>query len=122
MATRFSRFLAKVGTALTVAAVTVAAAFNVVEPAQANTSVRYSKNGISLNVNPSFGYKHGAILGSQYRDTPNDPEQLFNEIYIDNDTFLIESVAKPGKCANAYQATPGSTINFYPCDKNDRDM
>lgn len=96
--------------------------FSVPLPAKAESGIRYESNGISLNVNPTYGYKHGGIQASQYNSASNDKEQLFNEINNSDGSKLIESQAYPGKCLNIHKPITGSIPNFLPCDQNDDDM
>jgi hypothetical protein len=90
--------------------------------ANANEVRTISKNGISLNANPTYGYKHGAIKVSQYF-TSNyvDNEQRWEIIPIGSGKSILRNI-EYNKCFNSYQTQVGSTPNLYPCDGNDSDQ
>jgi hypothetical protein len=88
---------------------------------KAEEGIRYSKNGISLNANPAFGYKHSKVIASQYNTIQNDIEQLFQQNPVGNGTYLIKSMSL-GECLNSYLTVVGSSPNFYPCNPNDTDQ
>jgi hypothetical protein len=81
-----------------------------------------SKNGIALNANPTYGYKHGAMKVSQYL-TSNyfDNEQRWEVIPIGSGKSLLRNV-EYNKCLNSYQTQVGSTPNLFACDTNDIDQ
>jgi hypothetical protein len=89
--------------------------------AKAEDGIRFSKNGISLNANPAFGYKHGKVIASQFSTVQNDFEQLFEQNPVGNSAFLIKSKSL-GECLNSYLTIVGSNPNFYPCNSNDTDQ
>ena len=89
--------------------------------ANAESGTRFEKNGISLNVNKSFGQKDGGIVASQYKTVENDSEQLFDVINLTEDKVLIKSKAN-GNCLNSYKIYEGTIPNFLKCDSNDSDQ
>ncbi len=91
-------------------------------PAKAGEVRTISKNGISLNANPAYGYKHGQLKVSQYStSTYNDDEQKWELIPSGNNTNLLRNLAHK-KCFNSHQTTVGSIPNLYNCDINDDDQ
>jgi hypothetical protein len=81
-----------------------------------------SKNGISLNANGAYGYKHGAMKVSQYF-TSNyvDNEQLWEVTPIGSGKSNLRNI-EYNKCLNSYQTQVGSSPNLFPCDSNDPDQ
>jgi hypothetical protein len=108
----------------TIIAITAAVTSIVIQTPNANANeVRtISKNGISLNANPTYGYKHGAMKVSQYF-TSNyvDNEQRWEIIPIGSDKSILRNI-EYNKCLNSYQTQVGSTPNLYQCDGNDSDQ
>jgi hypothetical protein len=96
---------------------------NLLAPAAKAGEVRtFSKNGISLNANTAYGYKHGAMKVSQYfTSTYSDNEQRWEVIPTNNGLSVLRNVAH-NKCLNSYQTSIGTTPNLYPCDTNDQDQ
>jgi hypothetical protein len=96
---------------------------NVFTPQARAGEVRtFSKNGISLNANGAYGYKHGAMKVSQYfTSTYNDDEQRWEVTPTPNGLNILRNVAH-NKCFNSYQTALGTTPNLFPCDPNDPDQ
>jgi hypothetical protein len=108
----------------TIIAITAAVTSIVTQAPKANANeVRtITKNGISLNANPTYGYKHGAMKVSQYF-TSNyvDNEQRWELIPSGFGSVILRNIALD-KCFNSYQTQVGSTPNLYPCDTKDDDQ
>jgi Protein of unknown function (DUF2599) len=80
-----------------------------------------AKNGIALNANPVYGYKHGGMKVSQYfTSTYNDDEQKWEVIPTNNGLSVLRNIAH-NKCFNSHQTSVGSIPNLYGCDINDPD-
>jgi hypothetical protein len=91
------------------------------KPAAAGEIRRFEKNGISLNANSAFGFKHGQIIASQYKTANNDLEQMFETINLGKDNYLIRNLAL-NKCLNSYRTIVNSSPNYFPCNSNDSDQ
>jgi hypothetical protein len=88
--------------------------------AKADSTEVLESNGIALNVNSVYGYKHGHLNVSQYsKSSGYDPEQQWILHDLHDGTFNAESIAKRGECVNANNPQVGSTVNIMPCDSND---
>jgi hypothetical protein len=96
---------------------------NVLTPQARAVEVRtFSKNGISLNANGTYGYKHGAMKVSQYfTSNYNDDEQRWEVTPTNNGLSVLRNIAHD-KCFNSYQTAIGTTPNLFPCNTNDPDQ
>jgi hypothetical protein len=90
--------------------------------ANANEISVISKNGIALNANATYGYKHGAMKVSQYLQSDYfDNEQRWEIIPIGSGKSILRNI-EYNKCLNSYQTKVGSTPNLYNCDSSDIDQ
>jgi hypothetical protein len=108
----------------TIIALTAGVATMVTNPSNANANeVRVIvKNGIALNANATYGYKHGAMKVSQYLTSDYfDNEQRWEIIPIGSGKVILRNI-EYNKCLNSYNTKVGSTPNLFPCDSADIDQ
>jgi hypothetical protein len=77
----------------------------------------FSIGGTALNTNNQFPLKDGHPIMSTWPLSLTDNDQQFDRL-----SGNLLKHRSTGKCLNAYQPSPGSIVNVYPCNLNDPDQ